>query len=134
MMSASTYISASSATLTKFNGFDTTDYNSGSISFASGSTATVPTSGVYLVTSEMGFDSTTTGFNEMYIYKNGSTIYGRTRIPISSGSITYLTTSAQMRLIANDTIEIYVNQNSGGSLHIGSLGGSTARVEISKLF
>jgi len=109
MMSASSYMSVSTATPTKFTGFDTTDYTSGSIGFTGGSTATAPTLGTYLVTCEMAFDANGTGtgnYNEIYIYKNGTTIYGRQRNSNSVGNIMCLTTSAQMRLAASDTIEL----------------------------
>src|ERR1043165_1966635 len=90
MMSASSYISVSTATPTKFNGFDTLDYTTGTIGFGSGSTATVPNVGVYLVTCEMGFDATAVvsgNHNELYIYKNGATVYGRQRSAISDTNI-----------------------------------------------
>lgn len=38
-----------------------------------------------------------------------------------------------MRLAACDTLEGYVRQNSGSNLHVGTLSGSTARLEITKL-
>jgi hypothetical protein len=85
----------------------------------------------------MSFDATavvTGNYDELFIYKNGTTIFGRQRSAISDSQIMYLTTSAQLRLITSDTIEIYVSHNSGTNLHIGSLTGQVARLEISKLF
>ena len=92
MMSASTYMSVSTATDTKFTGYDTTDYTTGTIGFGSG-TATVPSLGTYMVCVEMSYDANGVGtgnYDEVWIVLNGSTIYGRQRTANSSGNIMYL--------------------------------------------
>src|SRR5690606_5210625 len=108
---------------------------SGSIGFVSG-IATIPSTGTYLITFEMAFDSTTAAFgvyNQMYIKKNGSDRYGQTLSQVS-GSVMYLSSSCQLRLITNDTIELYVYQNTSSNLHCGSLADGIARIQITKLF
>ena len=136
MMSASSYLSASNATDTLFTDFDTQDYSTGSISHVSG-TFTIPSTGTYLINFEMTFDaagSTSGIYNKIYIIKNGSGAkYGQQKSQVTGG-IMFLSSSCQMRLIANDTIELYVYQNTGASLHIGTLADGAGRLEITKLF
>ena len=138
-MSSSSYISVLNTSNTVFNGFDTTVFSQGSITFSSNSTATVPVTGTYTICFEMQFDSVSTGtgtFDSMWLVKNSTNppTYGMQLQQVCVGSQMYLSSSATMRLTANDTIQVYVYQNSGTTLHVGSLGSGTARLEITKNF
>jgi hypothetical protein len=72
----------------------------------------------------------------MWIVRNSSTPprYGMQLQQVCVNSQMYLSSSTIMRLSANDTIAVYVYQNSGSNLHVGSLGAGTARLEIAKMF
>ena len=114
----------------------TQDYSTGAIGHVSG-TFTIPITGTYLITFEMTFDAAglTTGiFNQMWIEKNGTGVrYGQQKAQVT-GDAMFITSSCQMRLITNDIIELYVYQNTGGNLHIGTLHNGVGRIEITKLF
>jgi hypothetical protein len=86
---------------------------------ASGSTITIPTGkdGYYRVSGSGYSNPSTTGYRQIGIYKNGSQIYASSIYPAPSGS-TYPTStiSQTVSVVATDTIELYVWQNSGGAL------------------
>ena len=75
-------------------------------------------------------------FDSMWVIKNSTNppTYGMQLQQVCVGSQMYLSSSTIMRLIANDTIQVYCYQNSGSALHVGSLGSGTARLEITKNF
>jgi len=90
----------------------------------------------YLITFEITFDSTTPAFgiwNQVYLAKNGSGRYAQQLIQVA-GAEMHMSSSCQIRLITNDTIELYVYQNSGSNRHVGSVGDGIGRIQITKLF
>lgn len=94
--------------------FDTESYDTGG-NFASG-TFTAPVAGFYLVSGVVAFTSVVA--NSRYIAsirKNGGSA-SSTSVTIGNGtSNVYLSVSDILELSANDTIELYAQQASGGS-------------------
>ncbi len=129
-MSASSYMSVSDDTNTLFNIFDIQDYSTGSICHVSG-VFTVPSTGVYLITFEMAWDSSSLSTNvsyQMWIAKMDQAVLASNQSRVTNIPM-YLSRSCQMRLIANDTLELYVYQNSG--LQINML--EVMRMELQEL-
>ena len=65
--------------------------------------------------------------------KNSSGRYGQQKVQVT-GDVMFLSSSCQMRLTTNDTIELYVYQNTTSNLNVGSLSTGVARIELTKLF
>jgi hypothetical protein len=134
---ASSYISVTSATYTLFNGWNTTSSTQGGITYTT-STITVPSAGIYSICYEMAFDSTIINlgyFIQMYITTNGgATRYGNQLTGVVAGTQMYMSSSVKMKCSASDTLQVYVYQNTGANLHVGTLSGGYGRLEIAKLY
>ena len=83
---------------------------------------------VYTISSVISFAANATGVRAITLALNGDTTatgrYAETLIPaVGSGDSTVLTLSTNIVLAANDYIEVYAYQTSGGALNIGSGGG-----------
>jgi hypothetical protein len=98
--------------------WDLESYDSGGYA-SSGATITIPAGkgGYYLVIGWGYWDQSATGLRNMRIYKNGADVY------INRGWITnataYPTSTIQnvVKVVATDTLELYVFQSSGGNLN-----------------
>jgi hypothetical protein len=80
---------------------------------------TFTTAGVYSLIGEATFDINATGTRDIYLFLNGTTRISEATAP-SSGASTYsqLQVGAQYSFAANDYVEMYAWQNSGGSLNL----------------
>lgn len=79
---------------------------------------TVPKAGKYLFTANLSFPTNATGNRYLWLAKNGTSTqrYGLQGCPGLAGGDAGLSTSRVFTLAANDYIEAYGYQNSGGSL------------------
>lgn len=100
--------------------FATEEYDSGN-NFAS-STFTAPVSGFYKFSA--AFQATAGAANELYqiaLYKNGSIFKkGNGISSAASGTMNLTISPPPIQLAANDTVEVYGFQNSGGSKTVSS--------------
>ncbi len=91
-------------------------------------TNTSGTTKVYTISSVVSFAANATGVRAITLCLNGTTTasgrYAETLIPaVSAADSTVITISTNIVLAANDFIEVYAYQTSGGALNIGSGGG-----------
>jgi hypothetical protein len=87
------------------------------------SRVTIPASntGYYLAIGGTQFAANATGYRQLNLYKNGTTILATTVIPVNSGTqVTVCQVSAVVSLTAADYLELAGSQNSGGNLAAGS--------------
>lgn len=98
------------------------DYDTDSIHSTSSNTSrlTAPAAGKYLLTGNAVFASNGTGIRIMAIRKNGTgTDLAVTVLPaVSGGATTVLDVTTVLALSVNDYVELFVWQNSGGSLNV----------------
>ncbi len=130
----STTQSINNATLTRVQ-FNTQLQYNGSIGLSYDNTTNIGrftnTSGVtkvYTISSIISFAANATGVRAITLCLNGDTTatgrYAETLIPsVSTNDSTVITLSTNIVLSANDFIEVYAYQTSGGALNIGSGGG-----------
>jgi len=109
--------SIANSTWTKVT-FNTETFDVGGYA-AAGSTITIPAGkgGYYKVFGQGYSNPSVTGYRQIAIYKNGTSIYDASIYPAPSGT-TYPTSviSNTVSVAAADTLELYVWQNSGGAL------------------
>ena len=81
-----------------------------------------PVAGKYMVTATIGFASNSVGSRIINFRKNGNTTdrYGYQAAPALSGIQSQLTATHTFNLSANDYIEVYAWQDSGGNLAVVS--------------
>ncbi len=130
----STTQSINNATLTRVQ-FNTQLQFNGSIGLSYDNTTNIGrfinTSGstkVYSISSVISFAANATGVRAITLCLNGTTTstgrYAQTLIPaVNADDSTVITLSTNIVLAANDYIEVYAYQTSGGALNIGSGGG-----------
>jgi hypothetical protein len=99
--------------------FDTEIFDSGSY-WATGNNTrfTVPSTGKYSISVNILFNYNPAANVTAKIYKNGSFLYQNDRLGFSSPSncnAAYIGRTSLVDLAANDYVEIFVNQNSGGT-------------------
>jgi hypothetical protein len=99
--------------------FDTEMFDSGSY-WATGNNTrfTVPSTGKYSISVNVLFHYSPNANVTIKIYKNGSFAYQNDRLSFSSPSncnAAYIGRTSLISLAANDYVEIFVNQNSGGT-------------------
>jgi hypothetical protein len=137
MLSASTYQTISNTTDTDFATWDTSIRSQGGITITSNKTITVPVTGVYSITFQIGYDSTT-GTLANYIYKNGTNpprYGGATFYSGGGGQPSIIPSSTLMFLLAGDSLIVGVWQGSGANLHVGSINSYyTSYFNIVRLF
>ena len=106
--------------------FNSEDFDVGGLHSTSSNTSrmTIPASmgGVYLLIGGTGFAPNATGFRQLDLKKNGTTILASTTVPSNTaGSPTGIFhLSFVAVLAAADYIELFATQNSGGPLNVGS--------------
>jgi len=75
--------------------------------------------GVYSISGCAEFVANATGYRQLYIRLNGSTILHSVVNPASSASVnTTLTIETKYKLAVNDYVELVASQNSGGGLNV----------------
>lgn len=78
---------------------------------------TAPITGRYTATAWVKFAANATGLRSGWIYKNGTTEYGRVQVGAISGSPTQLTIATPaFDMTQGDYVQLYVRQTSGGAL------------------
>lgn len=108
--------------------FDTETYDVGGMHSTSVNTSriTVPTdgAGTYDIGGSIQWATNATGYREIAIRVNGTTIISYSRVPNSGGvDGSRVAIHTQYRLAVGDFVELLANQNSGGALNVvaGSL-------------
>jgi len=94
--------------------------------WASGSTATVITPGLYQLTAQATWPASTTGLRGLRVAVNGTPIATDTRLPANATHTAGV--AALGRLAAADTITVEVLQDTGGSVDLTSAAFGAARV------
>ena len=90
-----------------------------------------PVAGRYVLTVTVRFASNSTGYRMVYFKINGTTfIPGVQTANAISGAVTTLTASASYRFAANDYVEVYAFQNSGGNLAVVATGNISPEVTM----
>ena len=84
---------------------------------------TIVTAGRYRVMAGVTFSSNATGYREVLVKKNGTTVF-YIRSATTSAGAPCLTTTDEVLCSAGDYIEMYALQTSGGNLNLGT--GSSA--------
>ncbi|MGE5592880.1 MAG: hypothetical protein ACM3X3_04240 [Betaproteobacteria bacterium] len=79
---------------------------------------TCKTAGKYYIAGNVRFASNSTGFRELNIILNGSTIIARVALPAASASPTVLQIATVYDLAVGNYVELIVYQNSGGALNV----------------
>ena len=115
--------------------FDTEMFDSGSY-WATGNNTrfTVPSTGKYSISVNMLFNYNPAANVTAKIYKNGSFLYQNDRLSFSSPSNcngAYIGRTSLVDLTANDYVEIFVNQNSGGTQAIQGNNSETGSMQWS---
>ena len=108
--------------------YNTEDWDNGTTHSTVSNTSrlTAPVAGVYLVTANVAFAANATGVRQVVVGKNGTTPaagvpgWGIQLQAADGTNGNRLTVSVALLLAANDYIEIFVIQNSGGDLAVGS--------------
>lgn len=97
--------------------FDTASYHSTS---SNTSRITVPVAGKYQFNANVAFASNNTGLRFTWFGKNGVTTgrYGAVSSAATQGDVTFHNISYTFNLAANDYIEVFVFQSSGGALNL----------------
>lgn len=80
--------------------------------------------GVYRVTATAVFAANSTGRRLIRIQKNGSAVVGRSDQNATGTGVTTVAAVAEVSVAASDYVEVYVFQDSGGSLNLDTSGGN----------
>lgn len=83
---------------------------------------TCKTAGIFLITCNVEFVSSATGFRQVYFRLNGATIIASTSEPAASGVAHQISLVSPYALVVNDYVEVFAAQTSGGLLNISSTG------------
>lgn len=97
---------------------------------------TVPSTGYYAFGGSLEFAANTTGYRDIKIRVNGTSVKFRTKAPAAQSGGHPMTISGQLALTAGDYIEFVAAQTSGGALNVGAAGDATnnhARFWIQKV-
>lgn len=131
---SSTYISLSNSTITVYSLWDTKISVQGGMT-TNGTTITVPTAGKYMVLLKMNMDASSVGGRAVFFTQNAGTDRFAEIIYPASSIEWRATTSDTITMAANDTIQVSVFQNSGASLHTGTVTAPAyARITMYKIF
>lgn len=82
-------------------------------------TFTAPVSGLYLVSGAASFIANGTGIRSVDIYKNGS-VYAKGITRPQEANLARVSVTSLVRLLAGETVSLYVSQNSGSALSLNS--------------
>jgi hypothetical protein len=75
--------------------------------------------GIYKITGNIAFAANATGFRQVYIRLNGTTVLGYTLDVTASGTLaSILNVTTDYSLAVNDYVELVAQQNSGGALNV----------------
>lgn len=97
--------------------YNTVDYQSGDVTYNSSTTDyTLLRAGLWTITANFVYLPNATGVRYIQVYKGTTVIAQLDAIP-SSGADTVLTCTGQYRFAVNDTVIVWLYQNSGGSLN-----------------
>lgn len=126
--------SIADSTQVKVN-WDTEDYDTHAVmDIATNDRWTCPVAGKYTVKSLIEFSANATGQRAVTLYKNGSAYAELGNIPqATAGASARVGGSTDIDLVAGDYLEIFVFQNSGGSLSIGTNGVQFSHISISRV-
>lgn len=104
--------------ITTFNGFLINQGNA--VISVSNNVFTVKVPGLYFITADVSFYNNSIGYRSMhFIASNSPTFHrGQILVPAVIGNHTMLSSSSILKLAANETVTVYVLQNSGGGLSI----------------
>jgi hypothetical protein len=97
--------------------FDTNAFHNNS---TNNSRFTIPSgkAGYYLVTASVAFAASSTGIRSVYVYKNGANANYTSQVVSAASVYTISNINYTINLAVGDYIEIFVYQNSGGSLDV----------------
>jgi hypothetical protein len=95
--------------------YGTTGYNLGSIFDAAGARFLIPEDGIYTITLKGVFESDTTGYRALGVYRNELLDMYENQNPVN-GTSTEFAITYDSRCLEGDRIEFYLWQNSGGTL------------------
>lgn len=79
---------------------------------------TLVTAGTYLVGGNVYFNANATGIRRIQIQLNGATVIAYSAMDIDSSTAHIMTVSTIYAFSANDYVELYAYQNSGGALDV----------------
>lgn len=122
---AQAYKSATSQSLTTATyaavTFDAEAWDNNAIHSTASNTSRMvaPQAGKYRVTATIAFEGNTTGYRAINFRVNGDTnqrFGSQTANPVNGATL--LTTSTELNLAANDYVEVWAFQNSGGALNV----------------
>lgn len=115
--------------------WDTEDYDTHAVlDIATNDRWTCPVAGKYTVKSLIEFSANATGQRAVTLYKNGSAYAELGNIPqATAGASARVGGATDIDLVAGDYLEIFVLQNSGGSLSIGTNGVQYSHMSISRV-
>jgi hypothetical protein len=123
---SSTAMSVSNSSDTNYTLWDTPIVHSGITT--DGTKITVPSSGRYFVNVQIPFNTSSTGYRYVFLYVNSTSPGTNDRplsclLPASNNSTVsaMATMTGILNLNANDYFVVGTNQNSGGSLSVGTL-------------
>jgi hypothetical protein len=89
--------------------------------FSSGANTriTIPAAGKYMITGKVKFEANTTGYRSVFFFLNGTTnIHNEIDIPVTGRKTKIILAPTVFEFAANDYIELYVFQTSGGALDL----------------
>lgn len=107
--------------------WDTEDWDIGTMHTGSGSAVTVPANGRYEIRAQISWAANATGVRALYLRKNaagssaGGTLLLQLAHATSASGIEGVFTSKHVQLLAGETIELFGQQTSGGSLNTNGL-------------
>lgn len=139
---ASTYASVTSGSATQLSLWNTNISTQGGMTITNSNTRiTVPAGsangGKYMCIAEVQFDTSLLdpGNRAVWWQKNTDTKhYGTTKVRAATGDATSIISQACITLAAGDYVSVYVLQNSGFTLHVGSLGtDDVSRITVTKI-
>jgi hypothetical protein len=116
--------------------FDSERWDTNSLHSTASNTSrlTAPIDGVYAISVNLEFDTNNTGNRYFVVKLNGATYLAAPAINATGGGLnTGMSFVRQYKLTAGDYIEVYVFQNSGGSLNIKAIGNRTPEVQMTRV-
>lgn len=128
-------ISCASGALTLLT-FDSERYDTDQLHSTSSNTGrlTAQRPGVYLVTGNVEFAASATGYRQLVIRLNGATQIGNVLVGAAAGGIvTQLQVVTLYQLAAGDYVELGASQNSGGALNAQATGNASPEFAIHRL-